>query len=107
MRRYIIKRIFSLIPLLLVLSFFSFLLLDMAPGDPVRIAVKTDAFCAGSYPASPDTLAHSTPDGTILTAREYRKQRRIILLGILLRQILLCGAALAVFLAAMHFCFES
>ncbi len=82
-------------------------LAGISPGDTVRIAVKTDAFCAGSYPASPDALEHSTPDGIILTAKEYRKKRRIVLLGILLRQILLCGAALAVFLTAMHFCFES
>ena len=36
MKRYVIKRMISLIPMLLVLSFFSFLLLDMAPGDPVE-----------------------------------------------------------------------
>ena len=36
MKRYVIRRMISLIPMLLVLSFFSFLLLDMAPGDPVE-----------------------------------------------------------------------
>ncbi|MBQ9420851.1 MAG: ABC transporter permease [Lachnospiraceae bacterium] len=36
MKRYVIKRLISLIPMLLVLSFFSFLLLDMAPGDPAE-----------------------------------------------------------------------
>jgi peptide/nickel transport system permease protein len=36
MKRYITRRLISLIPLLLALSFFSFLLLDMAPGDPAE-----------------------------------------------------------------------
>ena len=36
MKRYVTKRLLTLIPLLLVLSFFSFWLLDMAPGDPVE-----------------------------------------------------------------------
>lgn len=36
MKKYVFKRIVSLIPLLLALSFFSFLLLDMAPGDPAE-----------------------------------------------------------------------
>ena len=36
MKKYVIKRLISLIPLLLILSFFSFLLLDMAPGDPAE-----------------------------------------------------------------------
>ena len=36
MKKYITKRLLTLIPLLLILSFFSFWLLDMAPGDPVE-----------------------------------------------------------------------
>ena len=78
----------------------------ISAGEPVRIAVRTQDFCAGSYPSSAEELTGNAPDGVILTVREYRRQRRGVLLGIFLRQLFICGAALAVFLTAMHVCFE-
>jgi len=77
----------------------------IAAGDLLRIAVRTELFQAGTYPASAAELGESADDDGILLAADYRGRRRKTLLFIFLRQILLCGAALGVFLAAMHFYF--
>src|SRR5690625_5148605 len=43
MLRYIIKRLLSLLPLLLVVSFFVFMFIHFIPGDPARLMAGQDA----------------------------------------------------------------
>lgn len=42
MGKYILKRILIMIPVLLMVSFFSFLIINMAPGDPADLYVSPD-----------------------------------------------------------------
>ena len=71
-------------------------------GDAVAFAMRRAVFSAGSYAQSP---ADACENGDILLRREYRSQLRRRLFRTLLVNLLICGAALAVFLAAMHLCF--
>lgn len=43
MRRYFIKRILSLIPVLLIMSFIVFMLIHMIPGDPAKVILGDEA----------------------------------------------------------------
>lgn len=43
MRRYFIKRILSLVPVLLIMSFIVFMLIHMIPGDPAKVILGDEA----------------------------------------------------------------
>ncbi|MBQ3939933.1 MAG: hypothetical protein II723_02360 [Oscillospiraceae bacterium] len=70
-----------------------------APGDRVKIAVDCRAFRMGSYPQTPPEAAGSR-DVLLLSA--YRAERRKRALLLLMKELLLCGAAFALFLLAKH-----
>lgn len=76
---------------------------SLSAGDDVTIAIRTEIFAAGSYTADPAQAAEN--DGDILLRAEHRVWLLRTLLRTLLRELILCGIALLVFLAAMHFCF--
>lgn len=42
MKRYILKRIVQMIPVLILVSIFSFLIIHFAPGDPINMYVRQD-----------------------------------------------------------------
>ena len=75
----------------------------LQPGDSVRIALRTELFVSGNYPAA---LADAALAGrNILLRTEQRALLRRTLLRELLVQLVICGIALAVFLFTMHRCF--
>lgn len=43
MKRYILKRVLSVIPVLLIMSFIVFMLIHMIPGDPARVILGDEA----------------------------------------------------------------
>lgn len=71
-------------------------------GDPVSFAMRRELFTSGNY-----TQDDNAPADGVLLCAEHRSWLRRTLLHTLLRELLLCGAALAVFLLAMHFCYSS
>ena len=42
MKRYIIKRIVQMIPVLILVSIFSFMIIHFAPGDPLNMYIRPD-----------------------------------------------------------------
>ncbi len=42
MKNYLIKRIFGIIPLLIIISFLSFTLIEMVPADPAEVALRVN-----------------------------------------------------------------
>lgn len=74
----------------------------LMPGDSAGISVRTEIFAAGSYPQS---LSEITGSGDVILRQEARRLLIRRLLRTLTAELLICGAALAVFLTAMHFCF--
>ena len=74
-------------------------------GDPVRFAVLTEAFVSGTYP---QTLSDAEKSGgTVLHISEYRSLHLRRTFRLLLSQLALCGAALAVFLLTARLCFPA
>ncbi|MBR6419372.1 MAG: hypothetical protein IKS42_03475 [Oscillospiraceae bacterium] len=78
---------------------------SLHPGDETVIALRSEVFAAGSYAGNP-AAAHEN-DSKVLLRAEHRAWLRRTLLRVLIRELLLVGAALGVFLFAMHFCFPS
>lgn len=72
---------------------------SVQPGARVRIAVDCGAFRMGSYP---QTLPEAAGSRDVLLLSEYRADRRRRLAVLLVKELLLCGAALALFLLARH-----
>lgn len=68
-------------------------------GDRVKIAVERQAFRMGSYP---QTVPEAGNSRDVLLLPEYRADRRKRFAAAVLREILVCGAALALFLFARH-----
>ncbi|MDY4194039.1 ABC transporter permease [Bariatricus sp. HCP28S3_E4] len=42
MRRYIVKRILQMIPVIILVSIFSFMIIHFAPGDPINMYIRQD-----------------------------------------------------------------
>ena len=74
-------------------------------GEPVRFAVRTEAFCAGSYPKTAAELAEN-PD-VILCEAAYRRALLHILIKKGICGAAVCGAALAAFLIAVKTVFPA
>ena len=72
-------------------------------GDPVAFAIRTDTFTAGCYADTAEAAAQN--DGKILLRAEHRALLSQTLLRMLLRELIRCGIAFAVFLLAMKVCF--
>ena len=74
------------------------------PGDPVRFAVRAEAFSADAYP-------HSLPEigggDEVVHIAAYRRELLNMLLKRGISGLLLCAAALAAFLAAVRLCFPA
>lgn len=75
----------------------------VAAGSELQIAVRAEVFASGVYPQSIAQAAEAGSD--VITGNAYRKQLRNTLLRELAVQLLICGIALAVFVAAMRICF--
>ena len=74
---------------------------SLAAGDRVKIAVERQAFRMGGYP---QTVPEAAESRDVLLLPDYRADRRKRLILTLIIQLLLCGAALALFLAVrQHF----
>ena len=75
---------------------------ELRAGDAAAVAIRTAVFASGSYAQEP-----SQPDrsGDIVLLRVYRREICRALLKTLLVRSLICGAALAVFLLTVRFCF--
>lgn len=72
-------------------------------GSDVQIAIKAEVFAAGAYP---QTLAQAAEaGGDLITGHAYRRWIRNTLFRELALQLVICGIALAVFIAAMRICF--
>ncbi len=72
---------------------------SLKAGDRVRIAVDCRAFRMGSYP---QTVPEAAGSRDVLLLSAYRAERRKRLFLLLVKELLLCGAALALFLFARY-----
>ncbi|MBR5371689.1 MAG: hypothetical protein IK130_05675 [Oscillospiraceae bacterium] len=73
-------------------------------GQPVRFAVRTESFLAGSYPQRFEDLTGQNAD--ILHISAYRRLIVHTLLKTGSFHLIFCGAALAAFLIAAKLCFS-
>ncbi len=71
--------------------------------ETVSFAIRTEVFLTGSYAGEAEKAAEN--DGSVLLLREHRAWLRHQLLRIFLRELLICGIALAIFVYAMKVCF--
>ncbi|MBR3267608.1 MAG: hypothetical protein IKI58_02615 [Oscillospiraceae bacterium] len=76
---------------------------SLHPGDRVRIALRTEIYISGEYPAEIGNAAQAGRD--ILLRSEQQRILRAELLRTLAVQLLICGAVLTVFLITKRFCF--
>ena len=77
----------------------------LRPGDPLKFAVRAAVFSAGTYPQALHEISDSAQD--ILPHAAYRAWLRRTLLRTLMRELILCGMALAAFLVSMKLCFPA
>lgn len=78
---------------------------NIRAGEQVSFAVRTELFTAGSYAQTADA-AHENDGGFLLRAAHRTWLLRTIG-AVLLRELLLCTAALVVFLLAVYLCFPA
>ena len=76
----------------------------LPPETPLKFAIRAEVFSAGTYP---QTLAAADSSQDILPYSAYRAWCRRTVLGILLRELIFCGIALAAFLVSMRICFPA
>ena len=77
---------------------------DIQCGDPVRFAIRTAAFSAGTFPQHTE---QADTAGDILSYPAFRSMRLRTFCRTLCTELLICGAALAVFVMTMKFCFPA
>ena len=74
-------------------------------GDTVLFAVRTDLFCAGTYPQTPEAAAE-IPDA-ILPAAVQRTRTLRAFFRLLLIQLAVCGIAFAGLMLTVKLCFPA